>query len=204
MHLEIKHFRLSSSATSGLPAWFLSDKTWVRCETRHSGVSEEIAEAVLTENDMMFHDKYHVSIRSQSELDSVFIGVLCLTTLLFICPAPPASERHRTPTSRRHGMSKSYFHLSYSAHTSISPLALLALSRILLPLRILDILITLLILILVITKIILVLIILILKVGVVKIIAKESLVLQRLAGEPVNGTRDQLLLDVLAEGVVEL
>ena len=101
-------------------------------------------------------------------------------------------------------MSKSYFHLSYSAHTSISPLALLALSRILLPLRILDILITLLILILVITKVILVLIVLVLKVGVVKIVAKESLVLQRLAGEPVDGTGDQLLLDVLAEGVVEL
>jgi len=121
--------------------------------------------------------------------------------LLHCCtssPTCPASERRHTPPPRNvqvTGSSTSYL---------ITHLALLALSRILLPLWILDILITLLILILVITEIILILIIFVLKVSIVQVVAKESFVLQRLAGEPVDGTGNQLLLDVLAEGVVEL
>lgn len=58
--------------------------------------------------------------------------------------------------------------------------------------------------ILVLTQIIIViLIIFVLKIGFIQIVA-ERLELQRLTCEPIDGTRNELLLDVLAERVVEL
>lgn len=55
----------------------------------------------------------------------------------------------------------------------------------------------------VIVEVVLVLVVLVFKLVLVEVVAK-LLKLQRLAGEPVNGARDQLLLDVLAESVVKL
>lgn len=64
-------------------------------------------------------------------------------------------------------------------------------------------LVILLLLVLVVIALLIILVVLILKVILVEVI-KTLLELQSLAGEPVDGTRNELLLDVLTELVIEL
>lgn len=81
-------------------------------------------------------------------------------------------------------------------------LALLALLSVLLGTPRASLLVVILV-VLVLVEIVLVLVIFVFKVALVEILA-QLLKLERLAGEPVDGAGDQLFLNVLAEGVVEL